>query len=65
MHAAVAVDLPRDDDGAGFPECADRGVDAVGPGGETIVVAQPLGGFTAPPVCQPADWVEQYRVDAP
>ncbi|HEY2271991.1 MAG TPA: alpha/beta hydrolase [Jatrophihabitantaceae bacterium] len=50
-HPAVAVDLPGDDETAGLPEYADlvvraaQGLDAV------VVVAQSLGGFTAPLVC--------------
>jgi pimeloyl-ACP methyl ester carboxylesterase len=51
-HRPVAVDLPCDDDDAGFEEYAEAVVGAVGdPGGEVIVVAQSLAGFTAPMVC--------------
>jgi pimeloyl-ACP methyl ester carboxylesterase len=50
-HDVIAVDLPCDDDSAGLAEYADMVVDAVGDRGETIVVAQSLGGFTAPLVC--------------
>ena len=47
----VAVDLPCDDDGAGFQEYADVVVDAIGARRDVILVAQSLGGFTAPLVC--------------
>src|SRR4051812_43262392 len=50
-HDVVAVDLPCDDDGAGLEEYADTVVDAVGDRGDLIVVAQSLGGFTGPLVC--------------
>ena len=50
-HDVVAVDLPCDDDAAGFEEYADVVVDAVGDRGDVILVAQSLGGFTAPLVC--------------
>lgn len=51
-HDAVAPDLPCDDDSAGFVEYADAVVDAVGDRTDLIVVAQSLGGFTAPLVCE-------------
>jgi pimeloyl-ACP methyl ester carboxylesterase len=50
-HEVVAVDLPCDDDRAGWREYADAVVDATGDGDEVIVVAQSLAGFTAPLVC--------------
>src|SRR5215208_1603668 len=50
-HEVVAVDLPCDDDSAGFPDYADVVVDAIGDRTDLIVVAQSLGGFTAPLVC--------------
>ena len=50
-HEVIAVDLPCDDDSAGLSEYADCVVDAVGAGRDPIVVAQSLGGFTAPLVC--------------
>lgn len=50
-HNVVAVDLPCDDDTAGFTEYADVVVDAVGDRTDLIVVAQSLGGFTAPLLC--------------
>jgi len=50
-HDVVAVDLPNDDDSAGLAEYADTVVAAVGDRGDVILVAQSLGGFTAPLVC--------------
>jgi pimeloyl-ACP methyl ester carboxylesterase len=47
----VSPDLPCDDDSAGLPEYADTVVDAIGDRSDLIVVAQSLGGFTAPLVC--------------
>jgi pimeloyl-ACP methyl ester carboxylesterase len=49
---ATAVDLPSDDESAGLWDYADAVVDAVGHEcGELVVVANSLGGFTAPLVC--------------
>ena len=50
-HAVVAPDLPCDDDAAGLSQYADVVVDAVGSRSDLVVVAQSLGGFTAPLVC--------------
>ena len=50
-HEVVAMDLPCDDDSAGLDEYARTVVDAVGPRRDVIVVAQSLGAFTAPLVC--------------
>ena len=50
-HEVVAVDLPCDDDGAGLSDYADAVVEAIGDRTDVIVVAQSLGGFTAPLVC--------------
>ena len=48
-HTVVAVDLPCDDDTAGFAEYADAVVDAIGDRtDDLIVVAQSMAGFTAP-----------------
>jgi pimeloyl-ACP methyl ester carboxylesterase len=48
-HDTVAVDLPCDDDAAGWSEYADSVVEAVGDRrGDLVLVAQSLGGFTAP-----------------
>ena len=51
-HDVVAPDLPADDDSAGFAEYADVVVDALGDRTDVVVVAQSLGGFTAPLVCE-------------
>jgi pimeloyl-ACP methyl ester carboxylesterase len=51
-HDVVVVDLPCDDDSAGFPEYADAVVDAIGDRKDLILVAQSLAGFTAPLVCE-------------
>ena len=50
-HGVVAVDLPATDDSTGLTEYADAVVDAVGHHNETGVVAQSMGGLTAPLVC--------------
>jgi hypothetical protein len=50
-HDTVAVDLPADDDSAGLAEYADAVVDAVGERGNLVLVAQSMGGLTAPLVC--------------
>ena len=51
-HDVVAVDLPCDDDAAGLAEYTDAVVDAIGGRRGLILVAQSLGGFTAPLVCE-------------
>ncbi len=53
-HDTVAPDLPCDDDSAGLPEYADTVAGAIGDRTNLIVVAQSLGGFTAPLVCDRA-----------
>lgn len=51
-HDVVVVDLPSDDDSAGLEEYAQTVVQAVGDRrGDLVLVAQSLGGFTAPLVC--------------
>ncbi len=50
-HHVVVPDLPCGDDSAGFSEYADVVVDAIGDRNQLVVVAQSLGGFTAPLVC--------------
>src|SRR6478672_9552076 len=47
-HEAIAVDLPGDDPAAGLPEYTDLVVAAIGDRGNVVLVAQSLGGFTAP-----------------
>jgi pimeloyl-ACP methyl ester carboxylesterase len=53
-HDAIAVDLPGDDERAGLSTYADRVIDAIGTVEDVVVVAQSLGGFTAPLVCERA-----------
>jgi pimeloyl-ACP methyl ester carboxylesterase len=52
-HEVIAPDLPSDDDAAGWDEYAGAVVRAIGdrPRAELVVVAQSLGGFTGPIVC--------------
>jgi pimeloyl-ACP methyl ester carboxylesterase len=51
-HDVVAPDLPIEDESAGWSEYADAVTDAIGERTDVIVVAQSLGGFTAPIVCE-------------
>jgi pimeloyl-ACP methyl ester carboxylesterase len=51
-HDVVTPDLPCDDNSAGLDEYADAVVEAIGPRENLVVVAQSLGAFTAPLVCQ-------------
>jgi pimeloyl-ACP methyl ester carboxylesterase len=51
-HDVVAPDLPCDDDSAGLSEYADTVIEAIGERTDLVVVAQSLGGFTAPLVCE-------------
>ena len=50
-HEVVAADLPCDDESAGWAEYANVVVEAIGERTQLVVVAQSLGGFTAPLVC--------------
>lgn len=51
-HATVAPDLPCEDESAGLSEYTDTVVEAIGERTDRlVVVAQSLGGFTAPLVC--------------
>jgi pimeloyl-ACP methyl ester carboxylesterase len=50
-HAAVPVDLPAGDDSAGWAEYADAVVAAAAEARDVVLVAQSMGGFTAPLVC--------------
>ncbi len=49
-HEAIAVDIKEDDPALGLPEYADLVVSAIGDRREVVLVAQSLGGFTAPMV---------------
>jgi pimeloyl-ACP methyl ester carboxylesterase len=51
-HDVVAVDLPCSDETADFERYTDVVVDAIGDRQDVILVAQSLGGFTAPLVCE-------------
>jgi pimeloyl-ACP methyl ester carboxylesterase len=50
-HDPVAVDLPSENESAGWSEYAETIVRAVGSRGDLLVVAHSLGAFTAPLVC--------------
>lgn len=50
-HGAVAVELPADDETAGLAAYADAVVTAAGDRSPLVVVAQSMGGLTAPLVC--------------
>ena len=50
-HDPVAVDLPCEDEPAGWSDYTDTVVDAIGTRSHVIVVAHSLGGLTAPLVC--------------
>ena len=51
-HDVVAMDLPAGDESAGLAEYADAVLEAIGERTDLVVVAQSLGGFTAPIVCE-------------
>jgi pimeloyl-ACP methyl ester carboxylesterase len=51
-HRAVAVDLPGDDASAGLSDYTRLVVDAIEDRAPVELVAQSLGGFTAPMVCE-------------
>src|ERR671910_3381831 len=51
-QVGVAVDLPADDDTAGLSRYVDAIVRAIGDRRRLVLVAQSLGGFTAPIVCE-------------
>jgi pimeloyl-ACP methyl ester carboxylesterase len=50
-HDPVAVDLPSENESAGWSEYSETVVRAVGSRGDLVVVAHSLGAFTAPLVC--------------
>lgn len=47
-HEAIAVDLLSDDEQAGLPQYTRQVVSAIGGRDDVVLVAQSLGGFTAP-----------------
>ena len=63
-HEAVAVDLPGDDESAGLPEYTNLVLEAIGNRRGVVLVAQSLGGFTAPLVCEEASLQELVLVNA-
>src|SRR5262245_41448178 len=58
-HDVVAVDLPCEDESAGWAEYTNAVVDAIGDRTRLVMVAQSFGGFTAPLVCarKPVDLI--------
>ena len=63
-HEDLAVDLPGDDENAGLPEYASLVAAAIGERHDVVLVAQSLGGFTAPLVCNRAAIREIVLVNA-
>ena len=63
-HDVISPDLPAADDAAGLREYADVALDAIGDGTGLVVVAQSMGAFVAPLLCQRAD-VRQLILVAP
>jgi pimeloyl-ACP methyl ester carboxylesterase len=51
-HEVVAVDLPADDDEAGLPEYTAAVITAIGDRTDLVLVAQSMGAYTAPLVCE-------------
>ena len=62
-HDVVAVDLPCDDDTAGLEQYTDVVIDAIGDRSDLVLVAQSMGGFTAPLVAdrRPARLIVLWR----
>ena len=63
-HEVLAVDLPAGDDSAGLSEYADAAEEAIGDRTGLTVVAQSMGAFTAPMLCDRVD-VRQLALVAP
>jgi len=63
-HDVVSPDLPAADDGAGLAEYAEVALDAIGDRENLVVVAQSMGAFFAPLLCDRAD-VRQLILVAP
>jgi|SRR6185436_1761993 len=51
-HEVVAVTLPAGDENAGWSDYGDAIVSAIGDRTDIVLVAQSLGGFSAPMVCE-------------
>ena len=64
-HEPIVIDLPSDDASASLSDYADIAVRAIGKRANVILVAQSLGGFTAPLVCARAiDQRAQRSIDS-
>jgi pimeloyl-ACP methyl ester carboxylesterase len=63
-HDVIAVELPGDDDAAGLPEYAGVVVEAIGDCDDVVLVAQSMGGFTAPLVAAAVPVRELVLVNA-
>jgi hypothetical protein len=63
-HEPIPVDLPGDDESAGLPEYAELVLDSIGDREDVVLVAQSLGGFTAPLVATRAPLQELVFVNA-
>jgi pimeloyl-ACP methyl ester carboxylesterase len=63
-HEAIAVDLPAADDTAGLREYADAIVAAAGDRGQVVLVAQSMGGLSAPLACDRLDVAELVLINA-
>jgi pimeloyl-ACP methyl ester carboxylesterase len=63
-HEAIAVDLPADDEDAGLVAYADLVVAACASQPDVVLVAQSLGGFTAPLVAERVDVRQLVLVNA-
>src|SRR4029077_18074014 len=65
-YEGVPVALPADDDTAGLPEYAAAVIRAIGHRDprDVVLVAQSLGGFTAPLVCQALPLAQLVLVNA-
>jgi pimeloyl-ACP methyl ester carboxylesterase len=50
-HEAIAIDLPADESSKGLDDYGNIVTGALGPRSNVVLVAQSLGGFTAPLVC--------------
>jgi pimeloyl-ACP methyl ester carboxylesterase len=62
-HEAIAVDLPGDDESAALPEYTGLVLEAIGGRHDVVLVAQSLGAFTAPLVCERAPVQELVLVN--
>jgi len=51
-HRAVAIDLPAEDGNAGLADYVEVVVEALGDAAPVVIVAQSMGGLTAPLVCE-------------